>query len=306
MEINLPIKKTKSVKKINESEKSEIRAVQSGTGGNTNSPVPPNEKKKNVQGTQRINWFFTFNNYENEDIERLETRFRVICKRYIFQEEKGESGTPHLQGCIELKTRMRWSEFKLNPTIHWEPTKDKLASWKYCQKDETRSGGVYEWPMKAKLKVIDSLKPFQQKIVDIVTSEPDDRTIHWIWDKEGNNGKTVLCKYLVHMYQSIICTGGRYEDIACMLAMEVKNDRDLNEKFSFIMNIPRDVKNVSYKGLESVKDGLITSSKYESSTLVFNSPHVIVFSNSEPDYEKLSSDRWKVYNIENDDLILIK
>lgn len=53
-------------------------------------------------------------------------------------------------------------------------------------------------------------------------------------------------------------------------------------------------KNVSYEVIESIKDGLILPTKKESKTKVFNSPHVIVFSNFEPDCDKISLDRWNI------------
>ena len=39
---------------------------------------------------------------------------------YAFQEETGEQGTPHLQGIISLKKKMRDTEFNLPSKIHWE------------------------------------------------------------------------------------------------------------------------------------------------------------------------------------------
>jgi hypothetical protein len=47
----------------------------------------------------------------------------------------------------------------------------------------------------------------------------------------------------------------------------------------------------------------MTSVKYETSTLVFNCPHVFCFSNELPEFDKLSSDRWKIWYIENDILL---
>ena len=34
-------------------------------------------------------------------------------------------------------------------------------------------------------------------VVDILKTEPDERTIHWFWEPKGNVGKTTLCKWLV-------------------------------------------------------------------------------------------------------------
>jgi len=71
--------------------------------GNCNTKIP---LKKDIRKreNQLTNWFFTFNNYTADDILLLETKFKTICKKYVFQEEIGlKCGTPHLQGSIHLK-----------------------------------------------------------------------------------------------------------------------------------------------------------------------------------------------------------
>ncbi len=55
------------------------------------------------QPNQIKNWCFTFNNYSEDDILLLESKFKEICDKYIFEREIGECGTPHLQGFISLK-----------------------------------------------------------------------------------------------------------------------------------------------------------------------------------------------------------
>jgi len=46
--------------------------------------------------------------------------------------------------------------------------------------------------------------------------------------------------------------------------------------------------------LESIKNGLIVNTKYETGSKLFNSPHIIVFSNMSPDVSAMSMDRWKI------------
>jgi len=54
---------------------------------------------------------------------------------------------------------------------------------------------------------------------------------------------------------------------------------------------------ISYGAMEKIKNGFYMSSKYESKPIIRNCPHIICFANFEPDYDKLSQDRWKVHNI---------
>ena len=54
----------------------------------------------------------------------------------------------------------------------------------------------------------------------------------------------------------------------------------------------------NYTILESIKDGIAVSSKYNSSILQFKIPNVlVVFSNHIPNTKELSKDRWKIYRI---------
>ena len=66
-----------------------------------------------------------------------------ICYMYVFQEEKGESGTPHLQGVISLHRRMRRTEFGLSKKIHFEKVKDLTQSYNYCSDIKKRHGDIF-------------------------------------------------------------------------------------------------------------------------------------------------------------------
>jgi len=85
------------------------------------------------------NWVFTLNNYSAEEIERLAKE-----ESYLFQEETGENGTPHLQGLLCFRNPMSLSSMKkINERAHWEPCKNKIASIQYCSKEKTRTGKIY-------------------------------------------------------------------------------------------------------------------------------------------------------------------
>ena len=52
--------------------------------------------------------------------------------------------------------------------------------------------------------------------------------------------------------------------------------------------------------LECIKNGLVQRQLFgDGNTLIMDPPHLIVFTNEPFEYNKLSTDRWKVWNIKN-------
>lgn len=86
-----------------------------------------------VNNKPTTTWIYTWNNYTDDDIDKLKllevTRHRC-CK------EVAETGTKHLQGSITFNRAYRLSQLKkLFPLVHWEPSKT-TDSENYCIKGE--------------------------------------------------------------------------------------------------------------------------------------------------------------------------
>lgn len=259
-----------------------LENIGEGVGGNTEKPPP--------RPLQHLYWCFTWNNFN--DVEKLETIFKHECDWFVFQEERGENGTLHLQGTIKLKKKQRLTDLKKwNNSIHWESTKCVSKSIAYCSKEATRQGKQWIYGIEMP-EAIDIEEPYgwQLQVMDIIKSKPDKRTIHWFWEKTGNVGKTTLCKYLVVKYGAIILSGKSTDMYHALSKAKNKN--------IILIDVPRTaVGYINYGAIESIKNGLIFSGKYEGCQLVFNCPHVIVFSNEKPDTKALSEDRWNIVNI---------
>ena len=85
-----------------------------------------------------LNWCFTINNYHESDELRLKAVFDSGVAEYIiFGREVGASGTPHLQGYIRMKKKLRLNGMKkLHCTAHWEIARGNLrANIEYCSKE---------------------------------------------------------------------------------------------------------------------------------------------------------------------------
>ena len=131
------------------------------------------------------------------------------------------------------------------------------------------------------------LRPWQQECLDIVQAQ-DDRTVTWIRDSDGNNGKTVLCKEMALHYKAAVFGNAGKKDLSYAY-----NDQEI-----IAFNLTRTTTDrINYESIEAFKDGLMFSGKYESETKVFNSPNMLVMSNELPNYKAMSADRWQVYDL---------
>lgn len=83
------------------------------------------------------NWCFTLNNPSSTDEETIKAWHPDLASYCIYGRETGDSGTPHLQGYVQLCKKKRLTGMKkLLPTAHWEPAKaDFEKNYSYCSKD---------------------------------------------------------------------------------------------------------------------------------------------------------------------------
>lgn len=249
-------------------------------------------------------WFFTYNNYPKEALAQLSETFQDWKVAYVFQEEEGENKTPHIQGCIRFDnpTGINFQE-RLPNVIHWERCRNWRNATKYCCKRTTRIGdkvytNVKNLPIRNRIEDFLSrqdveLYTYQKRVIELALGPVHPREIYWFWEPKGNTGKSTLVKHLVLKHDALLL-GSNSRD--CYFAL-AKRDAERDIKI-VVFDINRaSYNNISYNALESTKNGLAFSGKYESCQICFNTPHVFVFCNFEPDYSKLSLDRWKIHQI---------
>lgn len=290
---------------------STLSDVSGGLGNTDNQPQKVNN--------QYIRYCFTYSLNDVKDIskecELIETELKSICKYYIFQEElSDETKYHHFQGYFELIKRMRITELKkikLFGKTHFERAKgNKESNVNYCSKSKTKVGKTVIYDIKnvplftkEELGILEEkdLYDWQRSVLDIVKGKPNSRSIYWVIDKKGNNGKSALCKFLCFGYSASI-VGGSKKDIIC--SIRGKDGKKINVSKTYIFDIPRNEgNNVDYSAIEEVKNGHVFSTKYESGSVMFPIPHIVVLANEPPETENLSSDRWKIYEIVNKKLI---
>lgn len=264
--------------------------------GNT-EPLPPTNK----QQTRKTFYAFTlFNFCENNLEEAFRHSLSIITNKYLYGREIcPTTSKPHLQGFFALKKAMRITELvkKLPGHPHLEACKgDEVSNVNYCSK----SGDVVSYGFPKPIKIINTLYPWQLEIENWILLEPEPRKIYWIYETNGNVGKSAFTKYLVIKHKALFCDGGQKKDI---INLVFNNDMDACNLI--VWDIPRcNLGAVSYSAIESIKNGLVCNTKYETGTKVFNPPHIIVFANCFPQTpEHLSTDRWQIYHIKDNALI---
>lgn len=282
------------------SAKSSISYIKSSSG-NTRKKI----KKKQISPAKH--WCWTFNNHDLNDICNILDISSKVAEKYVFQQEIGQiSGIRHLQGYIKFYEKCRPFNVFKSKKIHWERCKKPPNSIKYCSKHETRipNTKVYSKGIKFPKKILildeSSLFKWQKKIINIITLPTCSRSIYWFWETIGNTGKSVFCKYLCVKHDALILSG-KASDMKYGLVQYMSKHDGCSPEI-ICLDIPRSCeKYLSYTGIEEIKNGCFFSSKYESEMVIYNSPHIIIFSNFKPQKQKLSKDRWLIFNIHDNE-----
>lgn len=245
-------------------------------------------KKRRICASK--NWFFTWNNYPENWLQDFLPKVETNCKLWVFEKEVGNSGTPHIQGKIQMKTKGRPMETFKIPEIHWE----KSAVWdghEYCAKDGTQEGvdiwfGGFEPVLKPKIY------GWQKELADQIPNLKV-RKIYWFWEAEGGKGKSDFMLWMRLTYgKKVLKVGGKGNDIKCAIAM-----RETKPKY-VLVDVSRSAKDfMSYSALEEVSNGYFFNGKYESGEVIMAKPIIIVFANQRPDTSTMSADRWEIKEI---------
>lgn len=243
-------------------------------------------------------WCGTWNNYTEEDLSQITQDFKM--RKYIFTigRETGKNGTPHLQIYFENNNQLSFNSLKKRyPKVHWEKARgNSKQNYEYCKKEGTYISTQEEYReilKKELLKEYEEIKwkPWQQEILNIINTKPDNRKINWYWETTGNVGKSFLSKYIAMKYNTIIAEGKK-NDVFNQVNTMIENKK---EPKIIILDIPRYSKEFTNYGLlECLKNGMLYSGKYEGGLCFFHSPHVFIFANFLPSFDKMSEDRWNV------------
>lgn len=241
-------------------------------------------------------------------------------KEWYFQYERGENGEQrhHFQILFKTLTKSRktnligtrkWVEKVIEPmgaepVYYLEPcsTGASEATKRYVTKHQSRVEGPWSSVkiyLGTDLACMSNPYPWQKFVLDTIASPPDDRSVVWLYDPEGNKGKSKLVKYLAHnkLAKSLqVETASRLASALC----------DQGPMESYVVDIPRTLcKDKSITSvimvIEGLKNGHVVDNMYgKNREMLFMPPHVFVLSNFPPPREMLSPDRWRVFKLTAD------
>jgi len=140
-------------------------------------------------------------------------------------------------------------------------------------------------------------RDWQNNALQLLQGPPDPRAIHWFVDFEGGAGKSFLVRYLATNRGALPLGSGRHDRLL----------HAYNGESCVTFDFSRDVGGTAgdtggdrtpYAVIESIKNGVIFSGFFGAGPKIFPVPHVLCFSNFEPDRAKLSADRWDVHYVQ--------
>jgi len=257
-----------------------------------------------VQGRK---WCFTLNNFSEEEYATMRQAFDNKNWMHIMGREMSSTGTPHIQGYIESKGAIRLDTLKaMMPRAHIEKAKGTTKqNIEYCSKEDKSAisniviektlDEIYCENMEEEFKDI-IWRPWQQTILDLIKNKPDRRTVNWIYDADGNKGKSTLMRYLDWKHKTIV-VNGKGADIFNGIKTYLDDIKEFPELI--ISDIPRTYETfISYGVLEKIKDGVLYSGKYEGGRVRLLPLHLIIFANFMPNMEAMTEDRWNIITLE--------
>ena len=125
---------------------------------------------------------------------------------------------------------------------------------------------------------------WQQRVMNTLDIQTD-RQILFVVDYQGGRGKTELSRYLVHVKEAVRFENGKSNDIKYLYKGEPIVCFDLCRSST---------EHINYEVIESIKNGIFNSYKYQSEMRSYDSPKVVCFMNEMPKMEALSADRYQI------------
>lgn len=247
---------------------------------------------------------------ETNDKDSIINSLKQHCKHWVFQLEKGEkTGYLHFQGRCSFKLKRRNGNILKLKDAHFSPTNTETVAnnnFDYVMKEETRIDGVWAdtdtiayIPLQYRNK-LNTLKPFQKSIIEI-SKDFDDRKINLIYCPEGNRGKSTIAHLMRLHYGALVLPPLNDADRLIYTCCNMAMAKNIRKSIPIFIDLPRAMNKERLFGLfsaiEVIKQGYLCDTRNHNKEWDMDCPIVWVFTNTEPDFNYVSQDRWRIYTI---------
>lgn len=295
--------------------------------GDTSHPYPHThvlvEWEKNVQ-TRNCRHFDIDGIHPNVKYVTTKTH-KINCKKYLGKEDTenadlldikvdgfdvmntvGQCKTVQEAICLAKKPGdimgLKVAFETLNATKKEEEkyTVDELIRWQKELYERIEKGSQY---VHVRTYIEDDVPRDQWKMVPLIKKEDlnhYDRKIIVVYNPQGGCGKTEFCRtlYLSDKKRFLVMQGCcNQRDAATIISNGIKSGWNGD---TCLINLTRSVAEHNiYATLEAIRDGIITSQKYEGATHAFNIKNVVVFTNRMLRLSSCTLDRWELYIVDD-------
>lgn len=267
-----------------------------------------------------MRWTIDYGDYERCDA-KLHDALKAVAKKFSYQlemtivhsnpddgyDEEGMHGeywhpNYHFQIYAQTKAKHAWNGLRkelvllgcVGITVRFCSTNGLAALKAYSMKPDTAVAGTQRADHPIYLGEdlpVGKWKPFQQELIDYcLTTRWREREILWVYDPNGESGKSKFAKFLKWKHQALrlnwmVAEGMLY--LFCQKPSKI-----------VIVNLTKQrPKNVDigdlYNALESIKDGDVDSAKYQGADVLMLPPHVVVLANHRPELARMTQNRFK-------------
>lgn len=212
--------------------------------------------------------------------------------KWVMGAETGQNGYDHWQ--IRMQTRYTWDEMcEIWKGFHVEEASDK---WEYETKE-----GIYwtsEDHRENRQMRFGEMRFAQKQALEALRATNDREVMVW-YDQTGNVGKSWFTGALWERGLAYVVPP-TVDTVKGMMQYVASSYIDHGWRPFVVIDIPRSWKwsEQLYTAIESIKDGLVYDTRYNSRMINIRGVKVLVMCNTLPKLDKLSADRWVIYDTE--------
>lgn len=213
--------------------------------------------------------------------------------KWIVAKETGKGGYEHWQ--VRMSTSATFDEIKTAfPYAHIE----KSTQW--CNYERKEGKFVCSDDTVGILRTrFGRCRENQKRILKRLHTQSD-RGIDVVVDYRGNSGKSWLTRHLWETGKAYIVpnTVNSTQGLIQFVASGY-NGEDI-----IIIDVPRSSKwsPALYEAVECIKDGLVYDTRYSAKMRDIHGVKILIMTNTKPQLDKLSKDRWRLWNSNGDPL----